>query len=396
MESRIKELDGLRGIAVVLVMALHLFNRAKEFTQHPVLETFSVITTVGWVGVDIFFTLSGFLITSILLKSKTDEHYFRNFYVRRILRIFPLYYAAILFVLFFAPKVEVKFTEQLNTTLPIMLLYLQNWARIFNDGFYITQYLGITWSLAIEEQFYFLWPFIVYNLNRDTLAKVSIGYIVVSIAGRILGTLLWPSLWQASNFFYYTSFARFEEMLFGGLLAIFLTYEGAKDKVRRFATPVFFISFSIFVILHIMSLPRMPHPAHASLPLTLGGYTTAALFTMGLIGIFVTHPPRNFFRRIFGFPVLTFLGKYSYSMYLFHMTPVLILLDVFWHSELRGWKAYILYPLTSYIATVIIAFLTWHLFEKHILGLKRYFEYKPAEEQSVEKLSQSANPGETS
>jgi peptidoglycan/LPS O-acetylase OafA/YrhL len=395
MENRIKELDGLRGIAVVVVMALHFFNRAKYFTENPVLKNVSFIALAGWVGVDIFFTLSGFLITSILLKSKADEHYFRNFYVRRILRIFPLYYAALAIIIFFAPKVEPEFLGQLKTSLPIMLLYQQNWALLFKD-FHITQYLGITWSLAIEEQFYFLWPFIVYKLDRDTLAKVSIGYIVVSIVGRILGTLLWPNLADVSTFFYYTSFARFEEMLLGGLLAVFLTYDGAKDTVRKFAAPLFFASFSLFVALHFLSLPGAPHPEHASLPLTMGGYTTAALFTVGLIGIFITRPPQNIFRRIFGNPVLTFLGKYSYSMYLFHMIPTLILLDVFWHSGMRGWKPYLLYPLAAYIVTVIIALLTWNLFEKHILGLKKYFEYDPAKEQRIEHLPQSVNPGETS
>ena len=379
MENRIKELDGLRGVAVVLVMALHLFKRAAYFTEHPVLETFTQFTTVGWVGVDIFFTLSGFLITSILLRSKTGEHYFRNFYVRRALRIFPLYYAAIAFVLFFAPKVEEEFTTQLGTVLPVMLLYQQNWALMF-DGFYITQYLGITWSLAIEEQFYLIWPFIVYKLDREKLIKFSIGYIAVSFIARTLGILLWSDVAQASTFFYYTSFARFEEMLFGGLLAVFLTYDGAKEKVRRFAVPVFLISFTIFVALHILSLPGSPHPEHASVPLTIGGYTTAALFTLGLIGVFITYPPRNILRLIFGNPVLTFLGKYSYSMYLFHMTAVLILLDVFWRSELRGWKPFVLYPVTTYIATVIIALLTWHLLEKHVLGLKKYFEYKNPQE----------------
>ncbi len=374
MENRVKELDGLRGIAVVLVMALHLFKRAGYFTEHPVLEGIITVSTVGWVGVDIFFTLSGFLITSILLKSKTDEHYFKNFYVRRALRIFPLYYAAILFVLFLAPKVEEEFTNQLSTALPIMLLYQQNWALLFK-GFYITQYLGITWSLAIEEQFYLIWPFIVYKLDREKLVKFSIGYIAVSIIGRTLGTLLWPDLGQSSTFFYYTSFARFEEMLFGGLLAAFLTYDGALEKVKRYALPLFLASFTVFVALHLLSLPGSPHPEHASLPLTLGGYTTAALFTLGLIGIFITHPPENLFRRFFSNPVLTFLGKYSYSMYLFHMTAALILLDVFWHSELRGWKPFFLYPLSVYIVTIVIAWLTWHLLEKHILGLKKYFEY---------------------
>ncbi|KXK12964.1 MAG: acyltransferase 3 [Chloroflexi bacterium OLB14] len=376
MENRIKELDGLRGIAVVLVMALHLFKRAAYFTEHPVLETFTTFTTVGWVGVDIFFVLSGFLITSILLRSKTDQHYFRNFYVRRSLRILPLYFVAIAFVLLFAPKVEPEFTNQLNTALPIMLLYQQNWALLF-DGFYITQYLGITWSLAIEEQFYFLWPFIVYKLNNSQLVKVSISYILISTIARILGTFLWSDLAEASSFFYYASFARFEEMFFGGLLAIFLTYDGAHEKVRKFAMPVFLISLTVFIALHILSLPGSPHPEHSSIPLMIGGYTTAALFSVGLIGVFITYPPQNILRKIFGNPILTFLGKYSYSMYIFHMTAVLILLDVFWHSELRGWKPFILYPLTTYSATILIALATWHLLEKHMLKLKKYFEYKP-------------------
>ena len=375
MLNRIKELDGLRGIAVVLVMALHIFKRAAYFTEHPVLETITQFTTVGWVGVDIFFTLSGFLITSILLKSKTEEHYFRNFYVRRALRIFPLYYAAIGFVLLFAPKVEPEFTAQLNTALPIMLLYQQNWALLFK-GFYITQYLGITWSLAIEEQFYFIWPFVVYKLNKEQLVKASIGYIAVSMVARILGTLLWPDVSQASTFFYYTSFARFEEMLFGGLLAVFLTYDGSHEKVRRYALPLFVVAFVVFIALHILSLPGSPHPEHSSVPLMLGGYTTAALFSLGLIGVFVTHPPENILRRIFQNPILTFLGKYSYSIYLFHMTATLILLDVFWHSELRGWKPFVLYPIATYVASIGIALLTWNLLEKHMLSLKKYFEYK--------------------
>ncbi len=375
MDNRIKELDGLRGIAVVLVMALHLFRRASYFTDHPVLEAFTLFTTVGWVGVDIFFTLSGFLITSILLKSKTGEHYFRNFYARRILRIFPLYYAAIAFVLLFAPKVEPEFTAQLGAALPIMLLYQQNWALLFKS-FHITQYLGITWSLAIEEQFYLIWPFIVYKLDSEKLVKFSVGYIAVSIIVRVLGTLFWPDLSDASTFFYYTSFARFEEMLFGGLLAVFLTYNGSKEKVRRFAVPLFLVSFAIFIALHLLSLPGSPHPEHSSIPLMLGGYTTASLFTLGLIGVFVTYPPQTLLRRIFGNPVLTFLGAYSYSMYLFHMTAALILLDVFWHSGMRGWKPYVLYPAAVYAATILIALLTWNLLEKHMLGLKKYFEYK--------------------
>jgi peptidoglycan/LPS O-acetylase OafA/YrhL len=161
MDNRIKELDGLRGIAVIVVMALHIFKRASYFTEHPVLLSITKLTTLGWVGVDIFFALSGFLITSILLRAKQEEHYFRNFYVRRVLRIFPLYYAALAILLLFAPKLEPEFTSQLNVALPVLLLYQQNWAMLFKE-FHITQYLGITWSLAIEEQFYLIWPLVVF------------------------------------------------------------------------------------------------------------------------------------------------------------------------------------------------------------------------------------------
>jgi peptidoglycan/LPS O-acetylase OafA/YrhL len=372
MENRIEELDGLRGIAVVLVMALHIFKRAAYFTEHPILETFTKFTTVGWVGVDIFFTLSGFLITSILLKSKTGEHYFRNFYVRRALRIFPLYYAAIALILLFAPKVEPEFIGQLNVALPVMLLYQQNWAMLF-DGFHMSQYFGITWSLAIEEQFYLLWPLIVYRLDRERLVKFSLGYILVSWLARILVVSLWHDPGQAASFFFYASFARFEQVLIGGLLAIFLTFEGAQEQARRYSVPVFAVSFAIFIVLCLMSLPGDPHPDFGSLPLTYGGYTVSALFSAGLIGVFITHPPQNTLRRIFRFPPLAFLGKYSYSMYLFHMAAALILLDVFWHSELRGWKPFVLYPVAAYAATIMIALLTWHLLEKHMLNFKKYF-----------------------
>jgi peptidoglycan/LPS O-acetylase OafA/YrhL len=146
--------------------------------------------------------------------------------------------------------------------------------------------------------------------------------------------------------------------------------------VRRYSLPLFVVSFLGFAALCFLSLPSSLHPEYANFPLTIGGYTTAALFTTGLVGVFVTYPMQNVLRRLFQNPVLAFFGKYSYSMYLFHMTVALILLDVFWHSEMRGWKPYVLYIAATYAATVLISLLTWNLLEKHMLGLKKYFEYK--------------------
>lgn len=375
MENRIKELDGLRGVAIVLVMALHLFNRSTEFTVHPVLEGFTLVTGIGGVGVDIFFTLSGYLITSILFNSKNDKHYFRNFYIRRTLRILPLYFFLIAVVILFAPKIERKFTENLNIALPIMLLYLQNWAQFFGI-IYVSHYLSITWSLAIEEQFYFFWPYIVYKLNIKNLFNFICGYISVSIILRLIAVILWTNQTQAEYFFYYGSLARFEEFLFGGMLAILLTHQKHSEKVKTYSPAIFFISLTLFVLFYILSLTEVKPLVDINVPTTIMRYTLSALFTVGLIGIFLTQPPQNLIRRIFANPFLTFMGKYSYSMYLFHVPVAIILLDSFWRTELRGWKAFVLYPATSFLITIGIALLTWHLIEKHMLKLKKYFDHK--------------------
>src|SRR5688572_6917454 len=104
--DRVPALDGLRGLAILLVIAFHTFKRADVFTSNEFLHQFSSLTTIGWSGVDIFFVLSGFLITGILLKTKEEAHYFRNFYARRSLRIFPLYYLIIGSILIFLPQLD--------------------------------------------------------------------------------------------------------------------------------------------------------------------------------------------------------------------------------------------------------------------------------------------------
>jgi peptidoglycan/LPS O-acetylase OafA/YrhL len=372
VNSRISDLDGLRGVAVLIVIALHVFKRADYFTENPILTSITGLTTVGWVGVDIFFTLSGFLITSILLQARNEANYFKNFYMRRALRIVPLYLVLILFVLFLAPKVEPEFTSQLSILLPVLLLYQQNWIVPLAD-LYLTDYLGVTWSLAIEEQFYLLWPFLVYYLNTRQLIKFSIWAIVISFAARVAGVIFFADIVSVSNFFYYNSFTRFEQIIIGALLALLFTFAGMKERVRRFSGPAFVVFFSIFVVLCLLSLPGLPNPGRASIPLTVAGYTIVGLFSAALIGIFITHPASSLVRRFFQNPILVAMGKYSYSMYLFHVPVTLIFLDIFWQNDMRGGRVYLLYVASSFIVTMIIAWLTWNLLEKHVLDLKKYF-----------------------
>ncbi|GAB4548002.1 MAG: hypothetical protein Fur002_24560 [Anaerolineales bacterium] len=376
-DDRVLEFDGVRGVAVLLVIAFHVFKRADYFTANQALHFLTGLTSIGWVGVDIFFTLSGFLITSILLRTKTDKRYFKNFYMRRVLRIVPIYLVLIGLTLAFAPKLEVEFTSRLNQILPLMLLFQQNWLAIFSD-LKMTHYLWVTWSLAVEEQFYLLLPLAAYLLRKETLFKAGVGFVFLSILTRLSGVTFLKEIGKASVylFFYYNSFTRFEQLLIGALLAIGLTDLRGKEFIRKYSIPVFWLCLFGFLGIALTS-PVTPHPAFGYAPLTIGGYTLSALSTAGLLGAFVTRPASAWIRRPFQNKILIFFGKYSYSLYLFHTPAAIILLDALWHTGARGWTMYVAYIVAALAATILCALLAWNLIEKRALSLKKYFEYAP-------------------
>jgi len=375
MNERTKELDGLRGMAVILVMALHIFKRANIFTANGILHFITTLTFTGWVGVDIFFVLSGFLITSILLKTKEKAEYFKNFYARRSLRIFPLYFICVAVILFFIPILDPVFVPEIQRVIPFLLLSQQNWI-ILLPGRSLTLYLSVTWSLAIEEQFYLVWPAAVYFLRKQTLVKLSLGVIVLSILARIFGVLFWGNITQAANFFFYNTFTRFEQLIFGALLAVAFTDTRWKDWLRTVSLPVFIVSFIAFLALCVASLPGVPHPIYDNYPLTLAGYTVTSLFSAALIAYLMLSHKKTVLHKFFQNKILTFFGKHSYAMYLLHMPFALILLDFFWQDGYRGWQIYVIYIASVFGATILASLLTWHIFEKHILDLKKYFEYE--------------------
>jgi peptidoglycan/LPS O-acetylase OafA/YrhL len=253
-----------------------------------------------------------------------------------------------------------------------MLIYQQNWL-IFGD-LHMTQYLAATWSLAIEEQFYLLWPCVVYFAKREKLAKLAIWAVTLSLLSRALAIFLWNDSYNFSLFFYFNSFTRFEEILIGALLAIFFTDPNKTALIRKYSLPVFLISLSFFAFLCLISYPNPPTPLYDNLFLNVFGYTTAAIFSASLIAVFVTHPEESLLRRFFSTTPLLFFGRYSYSMYLFHMAVVFLLMEYFWQAGMRGWYIYLLYASLVFILTSLIGWLTWHLLEKHVLRFKKYFE----------------------
>src|SRR6476620_6746086 len=165
MQQRIPQLDSLRGIAILMVLVGHIQKNVPGIVGPWAHHGFS--------GVDLFFVLSGFLITGILLRAKTRPDYFKNFYTRRALRIWPLYYAVLILLLL------PNSLTHLNLASPrwSYLLYIQN---LFPGFPAASGPLYITWSLAIEEQFYLIWPPIVLLLNRQWLARLAISLVILS------------------------------------------------------------------------------------------------------------------------------------------------------------------------------------------------------------------------
>ena len=379
MNERVKELDSLRGISIILVIAFHSFGRVDFFIRpgarfFDILHFIKPLTTIGWVGVDIFFVLSGFLITSILLKTKNEKNYFKNFYTRRALRIFPLYFVFLVVILLLIPIIDPEYKTEIHRSLPILLLYQQNWLVLF-DKIPLTPYLGVTWSLAIEEQFYLVWPAIVFFTRKETLIKISVGIIVFSILARILGILLGSDHEWMAEFFYYNTFTRFEQLVFGGLLAVAFTFPVWRERLRLMSAPIFVIALAGFIAVCIPAYPKMV-PFDPNTPLVLGGETLAAIFSTALIAMLLIYPERSAIRKLFQSNVLNFWGKYSYSAYLLHMPVILLLFEPLMQTGIKGTKMYVAYIILVYGLTALGSLLTWNLLEKHMLNLKKYFEYQ--------------------
>ncbi len=375
-EERVNDLDGMRGLATVLVVSYHVFKRGDYFTTNGVLHFITSLTLYGWYALDTFFVLSGFLITGILLRTKGEQHFYRNFYVRRSLRVFPLYYFTLIVILSLMPLLDSEYVAQIPGILPYLLFYQQNWLYFWGN-LHLTIFLSVTWSLAIEEQFYLLWPVVANILRKEALVKLCVSIISVSILARIIGVAFFADVPKLKFFFYYNTFTRMEEIAFGALLAIAFTYPEWKSKLSKIAYPVFLVTYPALLILEVVTNTGTPHPAY-NMTLTLVGYTLAAVFAAALITTLTTRSKTSVIRRIFRNKVLVFIGDHSYSIYLFHAPVCLVLLDLLWRNGFRGWYIMIIYIALSFGITVIISLLTYRFVEKPALDLKRYFEYKEA------------------
>lgn len=360
-------LDGLRGVAILLVMGHHLLKPhvGAGGVEHLWMQEF---VDSLWIGVDLFFVLSGFLITGILLDTLASRHYFRNFYMRRVLRIFPLYYAVVLVFILFAPVLHIVWGHQL-----LPLLTYTN--RIFIDARYpgFNFYFGPHgtlynfWSLAVEEQFYFVWPLLIFLFKR-TRSLIPLA-VVLSLASVATRTYL-ISRHTAPEVVYVSLACRADTLLTGGILAMAVRH-GYRTRILS-AAPLFVWLGAIVMIGLYLGI----HGIQRASPFMMRfGYTINAIFFASLGAL--TLNPAGWFTRLCSASWLRFFGRYSYGLYIMHSVlpsfyanRLPLLIAVMTHNgTLRNG----LYSVSQFAIAVVAAMLSFRLLEQPFLNLKRFF-----------------------
>ncbi|HWE37260.1 MAG TPA: acyltransferase [Isosphaeraceae bacterium] len=342
---RVPELDALRGLACLLIVLYH-------FKPHKL--------PGGWAAVDLFFVLSGYLITAIILKY-SDVRILKNFYVRRGLRIWPLYYLTVLLVAAASPLLPRPCDFR---GLAAALSYTQNASYYWSAApTSLSAYLEHTWSLAIEEQFYLLWPPLVCLVGRRGVVPLSLATVAVSAWARARGYHWWLLL------------ARADGLALGALLAALVPDAARPDRRPRWLRPVlavvgpvalaYFVAVAVSGGMPVVGPPRWP-------ALTVLAVNLAAVSAVGLALCHQGRPSSRFLRRRW----LVYLGTISYGVYMFHYLVITLGNDVadslgktgrpFWRDVLFG--------------TIIFAMaaVSWRYFERPILALKGRFGYGPA------------------
>jgi len=354
------ELDGLRGLAILLVLYFHCRRIHKpstvwEWHYYTFLET-------GWVGVDLFFVLSGFLITGFLLGTVQQERYFGRFYLRRALRIFPLYYSMLILVslaslLGWAVAGQPSWIEYVS-----YWVYLQNW--LVPGGLRPIEPIGHFWSLAIEEQFYLLWPvLILLAAPRNSVGWLCGLTIAVSVIVRI-GLVA-----AGVQGVYFCTVSHLDALAAGAGLAYFSRQQGSLSRLHRPAIAVG--TFSAIAVL-VIGIRQQGFYGHDAEVLKFGLLSLALLFT-SLLVLAYTSRADGFWRRLLRNRWLRLVGTVSYGIYVVHF-PIILLLEGIWpYAHGNFWLDQLAFLPVVMAGSMMVAWTSFRYLEKPILDLKLRF-----------------------
>ena len=365
---RIAALDGLRGLAIFLVLSWHYFHVDAVVVHGSPLGYLNSLTRLAWSGVDLFFVLSGFLIGGILLDARDSPGYFPAFYARRAYRILPLYGVVVALYLATSPVLPRQPTEP---PLYVLATITQNiWVAL--GGTLYSAWLRVTWSLGVEEQFYLLAPIIFRKLKTSRLA--------VLIAAIVCATpLLRAALWWAGERGWMASYmltpARADALSLGVAAAMLVrTPVGRRWLLER---RVWLYGLLVALAGVYLIFTRMDWSIE-SFQMSLIGYTCIALLYTILLLLVVSHSD-GLLARFFRFRPLVSLGTIAYALYLFH-EPVKYIL----HLAYLGRPPRVVtlrdagVQLLALLISIALARLSWAYFERPLINRGHRWSYWPA------------------
>lgn len=349
-------LDGLRGLAILLVVVYHNFGFINYFF-------------FGWLGVDLFFVLSGFLITTILIRTVNQQHYLRNFYMRRVLRIFPLYYACLILFLVILPRIGILSQELAYYRQHSWWLwsYLQNWLYIFNPS-HDTTMLHHFWSLAVEEQFYLLWPLVILWVRKPAYLLLLLAITLLLVMG--IRVVVWNQHIENLAYFNFYTFSRIDGICIGSMLALVRIID--TQWITRYNTVLVLgfaaINFAFFFINRYSGF-NFPFVA-------IIGYTTFA-FMLALLVNEALEDRNKVVKLLFDNTIMRFFGRISYGFYVFHWPVYLIIaprLAGFFESYLSPRLSLTSASLLSTALAVVISVFSYRYFESFFIRKKKAYQ----------------------
>jgi len=369
-ENHILALDGIRGLAILLVLYHHLFW-SNPNSGNRVFDFLNAIRASSFIGVNLFFALSGFLITGILLDTVASPNFFKTFYARRALRIFPLYYGVLLGLLLLTRPLHFVW----NGWQYFFLTYSANFA-LWPRGPLILQAISIDhlWSLQVEEQFYLVWPLIVYRTRSlRSLIRLS---IIACIAALLIRIVLVAERPYLNNVYlpYSSTFSCFDNLLFGCCLCALLRTT-LRQQVLDTAPRIFALCA---LALTVAAIPNHGLDWKTSIFIPTVGFSLIGISCAALIAMSLRPGSRT--KQLFTHPILRFFGKYSYGLYVFHYPlsglltkPVRLFVDAHLHRKVLGVFAG---AVVVFIASTLAALLSYRLYESPFLKLKKHFTYR--------------------
>lgn len=372
LQGHMPALDGVRGLAVLMVLGYHFIGGMEPTSRFE--RVVCKVALSGASGVELFFVLSGFLITGILFDASRKRPYFRNFYMRRFLRIFPLYYGVLAAIFLVAPAIPFFQGKDLD-----YLAAHQAWAWLYGvnvhvalHGAWSLTYIDHFWSLCVEEHFYLVWPLVVWLLASQPrrLMYVSLCVALGAMAARVVGFVSGLSWWTT---YVFTPF-RFDGLALGGFLAVLARQPDGLDLIAR-------------------RLPRAALIAGTLTAVTFAWVKTfsgdvsfiypirSALFEVLLAALLmwsITAPEGTAVSRFFRSRFMRTAGTYSYGLYVYHHFISYYMMEHRTEFVVARWLgshflAVLAQAVVGMAASAVIAYTSYELFEKRFLALKKYF-----------------------